>query len=226
MNILANFDITYELNNYTNNFKFYNNFKTYRRIYHQNNVGDFEPILNKFNKFKNKINYFLLNYSYLDQWIYKLTYCDKNSTINKLKYIKKGRIHLSSLLEYKKIKYLKGYYEVNLETSLIEDKQFKYLKNIHTINISCCKNITCEKIKYLKGVHTIDLGGTGIIDKDLEYLKGVHTIDLTWCTNITYKGLECLKYSYFIDISSFNNNITHEEIKKFKGVIIKNEQFY
>lgn len=55
MNILSNYDVTYELNNYTKNFKVYNNFRVYSRIRNQIKAVNLEVLLNKFNKIKKKI---------------------------------------------------------------------------------------------------------------------------------------------------------------------------
>lgn len=55
MNIFTNYDVIYELNNHTDNFKFYNNFRNYSRIDYVENLIDLKLFLDKLNKIRRKI---------------------------------------------------------------------------------------------------------------------------------------------------------------------------
>lgn len=230
MNIFDNFDVTYELNHYTKNFKFYNKFRIYRIITHYNfkKKENYVEIFNNFNKIKKRIKKYSFNYTSFSNTGLKYSKGITCIQIYKCNITNKGFRYLKGVMEigfdnknitYEGLKYIKGICDTCIDYLMtfrevrnfkgvrhiyikkkVNDEWFKYLIGTSDVYLYDCENITSIGYKYLSYCDEIVLSDMDIKDKDLKYFENANYIRFEWCSNITDNGIKYLKRLKAIDI--------------------------
>lgn len=206
MNVLSNYDILYEINNYTKKFFLNNNFKCYRKIYCLNltcleekhvKINGFLTSLDEnlnyiFSKLLDKYGELKIGYlktDFFSDWDFFPTYLRKVTKIKCCEISEDilGKKILRNLCAFEFDYFLHG-----------GEKVFKEIKNIKHISVMQVQDVVNnDDLKYLKSAETIYIGtnheSKKITDEGFKYLIGTKNLHLEGYMYLTGEGFKLLK---------------------------------